>query len=48
MLMRRTFAVAVAATLAAGLAPAAAAAQATTGGDRYKRVAYFIQWGIYG
>ncbi|WP_182897787.1 glycoside hydrolase family 18 protein [Microbispora sp. H10830] len=44
--MRRTLAVAVAATLAAGLAPAAA--QATTGGDRYKRVAYFIQWGIYG
>ncbi|MEU8174332.1 glycoside hydrolase family 18 protein [Microbispora hainanensis] len=45
--MRRTLAVAVAATLAAGLAPSAA--QATTGGgDRYKRVAYFIQWGIYG
>src|SRR5690349_10842719 len=44
--MRRTLAVAVAATLAAGLAPAAA--QAGTGGDRYKRVAYFIQWGIYG
>ncbi|MEU7910834.1 glycoside hydrolase family 18 protein [Microbispora bryophytorum] len=45
--MRRTLAVAVAATLMAGLAPSAA--QATTGGgDRYKRVAYFIQWGVYG
>lgn len=45
--MRRTLAVAVAATLMAGLAPAAAEAT-TDGGDRYKRVAYFIQWGIYG
>lgn len=44
--MRRTLAVAAAATLAAGLVPSAA--QASTGGDRYKRVAYFIQWGIYG
>lgn len=44
--MRRTLAVAVAATLAAGLAPVQA--QATTGADGYKRVAYFIQWGVYG
>ena len=47
MLVRRILAVAVAAALAATLAPSAA--QATPGGaDRYKRVAYFIQWGIYG
>ncbi|GAA0355964.1 hypothetical protein GCM10009530_01360 [Microbispora corallina] len=47
MLMRRTLAVAVAATLAAGLAPAAAQAHPAAQ-DRYKRVAYFVQWGIYG
>ncbi|WP_204055536.1 glycoside hydrolase family 18 protein [Microbispora corallina] len=45
--MRRTLAVAVAATLAAGLAPAAAQAHPAAQ-DRYKRVAYFVQWGIYG
>ncbi|ETK35917.1 glycosyl hydrolase [Microbispora sp. ATCC PTA-5024] len=38
---------AVAATLAAGLAPAAAQAHPAAE-DRYKRVAYFVQWGIYG
>ncbi|MFJ2031031.1 glycoside hydrolase family 18 protein [Streptosporangium sp. NPDC087985] len=43
----------LAAALAAGLAATAvqAPAQAQTGpdhGDRFKRVAYFIQWGVYG
>ncbi|MEU4831160.1 glycoside hydrolase family 18 protein [Streptosporangium sp. NPDC023615] len=45
----------IAAVLAAGLAavaapvPANAHAQATQeSGDRFKRVAYFIQWGVYG
>src|SRR5687768_5303605 len=43
----------VAAVLATGLAaaaaPATAHAEAQTGhGDRFKRVGYFIQWGVYG
>ncbi|MFC6087528.1 glycoside hydrolase family 18 protein [Sphaerisporangium aureirubrum] len=39
------------AVLAAGLTTVAVPAQASTtqnSGDRFKRVAYFIQWGIYG
>ncbi|MBB4918333.1 glycoside hydrolase family 18 protein [Streptosporangium saharense] len=48
-LLRNTLAVALAAGLAATAAPATAQAQTTTGhGDRFKRVAYFIQWGVYG
>ncbi|WP_372500233.1 glycoside hydrolase family 18 protein [Sphaerisporangium perillae] len=49
--MRRPFQHLVTAALAVGLAAVAVPAQAQTtypdGGDRFKRVAYFIQWGIY-
>src|SRR5919201_4410722 len=54
-LMRRRFSTrmgltAVALVLGALLAaaPAATAAQQTTGHSSYKQVGYFIQWGIYG
>ncbi|MER5322555.1 glycoside hydrolase family 18 protein [Streptosporangium roseum] len=48
-LLRNTLAAALAAGLAALAAPAPAQAQAHPDhGDRFKRVAYFVQWGIYG
>nr|WP_184978780.1 glycoside hydrolase family 18 protein [Sphaerisporangium rubeum] len=53
MAVRRPFLhLLTAAVLAAGLGAVAVPAQASAGpsdgGDRFKRVAYFIQWGIYG
>ncbi len=48
-LLRKVLAAALAAGLAAVTVPAAAQAQTPREhGDRYKRVAYFIQWGVYG
>ncbi|MDH2426860.1 glycoside hydrolase family 18 protein [Sphaerisporangium sp. TRM90804] len=41
-------AVAVPAPASADRADTASASAATGGGDRYKRVGYFIQWGVYG
>ncbi len=46
-LLRHAITVAVATGLMAAAVPPSAQAQ-TNGGDRFKRVAYFIQWGIYG
>lgn len=45
-LLKNTLIVAVAAGLTATAIPSPA--QAKTGQDRFKRVGYFIQWGIYG
>lgn len=48
-LLRKVIAAALAAGLAAVALPAPAQAQSPQEhGDRYKRVAYFIQWGVYG
>lgn len=48
-LLRKMIATALAAGLATVVLPAPAQAQTSQGhGDRYKRVAYFIQWGVYG
>lgn len=48
-LLRKVIAAALAAGLAAVALPAPAQAQTSLErGDRYKRVAYFIQWGVYG
>ncbi|MEU0485969.1 glycosyl hydrolase, partial [Streptosporangium sp. NPDC006013] len=48
-LLRNMIAAALAAGLAAVALPAPAQAQTPSGnGDRFKRVAYFIQWGVYG
>ncbi|GIH68649.1 glycoside hydrolase family 18 protein [Sphaerimonospora thailandensis] len=49
-LLKNTLVLAVATGLAATAVPSAAQAdaQGRPGHDRYKRVAYFVQWGIYG
>ncbi|WP_030904006.1 glycoside hydrolase family 18 protein [Streptosporangium amethystogenes] len=48
-LLRNMIAAALAAGLAAVALPAPAQAQTPSGNDdRFKRVAYFIQWGVYG
>ncbi|GAT66783.1 glycosyl hydrolase [Planomonospora sphaerica] len=47
--LRPMVAAVIATGLAAAVTPAAAHAEAQTGhGERFKRVGYFIQWGVYG
>ncbi|WP_196452419.1 glycoside hydrolase family 18 protein [Planomonospora sp. ID82291] len=47
-LLRRMLTAALATGLAVAAAPAPAQAETAGHGDRFKRVGYFIQWGVYG